>query len=376
MRSDGAWGAARLALCAIVLGGAWAPPARAQDGPDLALDGLLRTGLRVESSRYDGTSGFEIYDARLGVSGKVGIVFDYALRAEYQFDADEVRLLDARLSAPLARELLTLDAGLVMSGFGREAMKPKDEIPFVSRSQGSLAIAPGRQVGMGLRGEALEGRLKYRGGLYNGEGATFGNEDRRFLFAARAEYNSVGEVEFFEDFVYEVGVDVAVASDSANPVLPVSRPLAGGEAAGTAVPGYADFTGNRFAWSADAGLRYRAWSVAAEYARAEYDPAAGADKVASDAWYVEGGYSLWGAFDVVARYDAFSPAAGFGVQPESTEFLVFGLGINPGFNAKIGLQYAIGLGDSVLGVSGAIDRTNPGPALADKQFLLDLQLAF
>jgi hypothetical protein len=229
---------------------------------------------------------------------------------------------------------------------------------------------------MGLRGEALEGRLKYRGGLYNGEGATFRNEDRRFLFAARAAYNSVGEVEFFEDFVYEVGVDVAVASDSANPVLPVSLPFGTAEVAGAAVPGYAEFTGNRFAWSADAGLRYRAWSLAAEYAHARYDPTDGADAATSDGWYVEGGYSLWGAFDVVARYDSFTPAVGLGIEPERTEFLVFGLGVNPGFNAKIGFQYAIGLGDSLVGVSGAIDRTNPGPALADGQFLLDLQLAF
>lgn len=367
---------ARLVLCLAALVGGRIATAAAQDGPDLILDGLLRTGLRVESARYDGTTGFELFDAQLGVSGKVGIVFDYVLRAEYQFDMDEVRLLDAALSAPLAGDLLRLDAGLVRSGFGREAMTPKDEIPLVSRSQGSMAIAPGRQVGIGLRGEALEGRLHYRGGLYNGEGATFGNEDRRFLFAARAEYNSVGEVEFFEDFVYEIGADVAVASDSANAVLPVSVPAGFAEAPGATVPQYAEFTGNRFAWSVDAGLRYRAWSVAAEYARAEYDPTEAAETLSSDAWYVEGGYSLWGAFDLLTRYDSFTTAAGTGAEPARTEFLVFGFGVNPGFNARIGLQYAIGLGDSLVGVSGAIDRTNPGPGLADNQFLLNLQLSF
>ena len=62
-----------------------------------------------------------------------------------------------------------------------------------------------------LRGVALEERLKYRGGLYNGEGATFGNDDRRFLFAGRVEYNSAGEVEFFEDFVWEVAASFAIS---------------------------------------------------------------------------------------------------------------------------------------------------------------------
>ena len=59
-----------------------------------------------------------------------------------------------------------------------------------------LPEPPRRQVGAALRGVALEQRLSYWGGLYNGEGATFGNDDRRFLFAGRVEYNSVGEVEF------------------------------------------------------------------------------------------------------------------------------------------------------------------------------------
>ena len=357
-----------------ILLGPLAPRAMAQELPDLEIDGLLRTGLRLESSRYDGVSGFEIYDARLGVSGKVGIVFDYALRAEYQFEADAVRLLDVRLSVPLSSEALRLDAGLLMSGFGREAMKSKDAIPFVERSQGSLALAPGRQVGAALRGVALEQRLSYWGGLYNGEGATFGNDDRRFLFAGRVEYNSVGEVEFFEDFVFEFGADLALASDSANPVLPVSRPP--GDAEGVGIPGYTEFTGNRFAWSADAGIRYRAWSFAAEYARVEYDPEGSNDEVTSDAWYAQGAYSLWGAFDLLARYDSFKTAAGLGTEPARTQFLVFGFMVNPGFNAKFGLQYSVGIDGSLVGVSQAIDRTNTGPGLADNQFLLNLQLAF
>lgn len=348
----------------------------AQELPEFEIDGLLRTGLRLESSRYDGVNGFEIYDARLGLSGKVGIVFDYALRAEYQFEDDAFRFLDVRLSVPVLDEVLRFDLGLLRSGFGREALKPKGDIPFIERSQGSLALAPGRQVGAALRGVALEERLRYWGGLYNGEGATFGNEDRRFLFAGRVAYNSAGEVEFFEDFVYEFGADLAVASDSANPVLPVSRPAGDEEGTAAGIPGYAEFTGNRFAWSADVGVRYRVWSLAAEYVRAEFDPRGDADKLTADAWYAQAGYSLWGAFDLLARYDSFRTAAGLGTEPDRTQFLVFGFMVNPGFNAKFGLQYAIGLEDSLVGVSQAIDRTNTGPALADNQFLLNLQLSF
>lgn len=351
-------------------------PAAGQDEPDFTLDGLLRTGLRLESARYDGVKGFDIYDARLGLSGRVGIVFDYALRAEYHFADDAVRLIDARLSLPLRDEILRLDAGLVMAGFGREAMKPKDILSFVERSQGSLALAPGRQVGAALRGAAFEERLHYWGGLYNGEGATFGNEDRKFLYAMRAEYNSVGEIEFFEDFVFEVGANLAFASDSANPVLPVSVSAGDAESPGATVPAFVEYTGDRFAWSADAGIRYRNWSLATEYAKAEYDPTGDAEEVTSEAWFVQGGYTLWGAFDLLARFDSFLPAAGLGVEPDRTEFLVFGFKLNPGFHATIGLQYALGIDDALVGVPRSIDRTNTGPALADKQFMLNLQLAF
>ena len=100
------------------------------------------------------------------------------------------------------------------------------------------------------------------------------------------------------------------------------------------------------------------------------------ETVSSDAWYLQGGYSLWGAFDLLARYDSFETAVGLGTEAARTQFLVFGFGVNPGFNAKIGLQYSIGLENSLVGVSEAVDRTNTGPALADNQFLLNLQVSF
>lgn len=367
-----------IALAILVLGSpvVWSPSAAHAQELELEPIGLLRTGLRLESSRYDGVSGFEIYDARLGLKGKVGIVFDYALQAEYHFDDNAVRLLDANLSIPLKDDLLRLDAGLVMSGFGREAMKQKDLLPLVERSQGSLGLAPGRQLGAALRGAALEQRLTYWGGLYNGEGVSFGNFDRGFLFSGRVAYNSAGEVEFFEDFVYEVGADVAFASDSSNRVLPVSRRAGFDDEPDATVPGFVDFTGNRFVWSADAGLRWRSWSLAGEYGRAEYDPSGDADKVSSEAYFVEGAYMLWGVFDLLLRYDAFKAAVGAGGEPDRTQFLVFGFNLNPGFHAKVAFQYSIGLDGSLVGVSEAIDGTNTGPALADNQFLLNLQLAF
>ena len=88
-------------------------------------------------------------------------------------------------------------------------------------------------------------------------------------------------------------------------------------------------------------------------------------KVTSDAWFVQGGYSLWGAFDLLARYDSFKSAVGLGTEPERTQFLVFGFNVNPGFNAKFGMQYSVGLDGSLVGVSG--DRPDQHQAGAGGQ---------
>jgi hypothetical protein len=365
-------------LACLMLAGLAGPLWAQEDQPELRLDGLLRTGLRLESRDAGGVKGFEIYDARLGLTGRVGIIFDYAVRAEYDFDDDKVRLLDASLSFPIRDELLRLDAGILKSSSGLEAMLDKGELQLVERAQAALALSPGRQLGFDLRGRAFEGRFRYWGGMFNGNGPAFENDDNSFLFAFRGEYNTVGDVEFFEDLVLQAGADVAFADDSALAVLPVATSAGAEESSpGGQLIRFAEFTGSRVIWGADLAFRYLNYSLLGEYTRADYDPtASSSESLASEGYYIEGGYTLWGALDFLARYDSFKPAAGLGIVPKRNQFLIFGLNLYPGFHAKIGFQYAVGLDDTLLGPSESIDGTNTGPALAHKQFLLNMQVAF
>lgn len=362
-----------LPLAALLVSAA--PVTAQEDEPDLNLNGLLRTGLRLESEGAGGVKGFEIYDARLGLSGRVGIVFDYLVRAEYRFRDDQVRLLDASLSFPIYGELLRFDVGIQKSPSGLEAMRDKGEIQFVERAQAALALSPGRQLGVGLRGRAYDGRVRYWGGMYNGNGPAFENDDHSFLFALRGEYNSVGEVEFFEEFVVRAGAGMAFSQDSLLDVLPVAS--SAGDLEGTAGQriDYAAFTGDRLVWGGDLGLSYRNYSLEGEYTRTDYAASSG-ESLSAEGYYIEGGYTVWGALDFLARYDAFQPAAGLGVVPERSQFLVFGLNLYPGFHAKIGFQYAVGLDGTRLGPEASIDGTNTAPGLAHKQFLLNLQVSF
>ena len=64
----------------------------AQDAATLDVTGMLRTGLRFESSSSGGNDGFALYDARLGATGKVGIAFDYVAGIEVDTREENIRL--------------------------------------------------------------------------------------------------------------------------------------------------------------------------------------------------------------------------------------------------------------------------------------------
>lgn len=371
-------GAALLAVAilgsALPVGPGAATPLRAQaPGPTLAMGGLLRTGARFEPEDSPRHDGFEVFDARLRLGGEVGIIFDYFFQAGFE-EPDlagrdgssegesgglEFELLDARLTLPFRPELM-LSAGQFKAPFGGETLLPKDDIRFLERALASRAIAPGRQVGVELHGEALEGRLAYRGGAFNGTGRGVENDGGGFLYAARLQYNTVGPIEFYEDLVVQVGGNLGFSSDSA---VRLDSGLGGSlEGGGDLPPGVdlAAWRGDRLLLGFDWHTSYRGWELNGEYLRVELDPAAGGPEL--DAWggYLEGVYGFMGAVEATVRYDFLRPVAG-----PDREFVVAGVSVFPGFYARFGIQYA-------LGVGGSPD----GPGIADDQLILLSQLSF
>lgn len=371
-----------LLLAAIPVAAIWTFPgaAVAQEGgataTELRPSGLLRTGFELEPAEADRADGFIIYDVRLALTGVVGYVFDYTLGVEYDRDDAGIDLLDAVISFPLGGgDLFHADLGGFRSPVSREALTDKALLPFIERSQSSLALAPGRQLGLQLRGKTMDSRLSAAAGVFNGNGLRLENDDKSLLAAARIAYNSVGEIEFFEDFVIEAGLNLAWSRDSAQAVLPVEDRTTSDPGARRLVDLVA-YEGRRITWGGDARLAYRGWTLAAEYLRTDYDPDDGLDAHA-EGLTVDLRHLLWGAFDVGVRYDGFTPALGIdGAPPSPSRFLVAGLGVAPGLFARAGMQYAFGIDGTTRGVSGALDGTNTAPPLTDDQFLLYLQLAF
>lgn len=369
---------ARCALAAAAGLAIAAPPAAAQEtsGPtELRPSGMLRTGFEIEPADAGRADGFIVYEARLALTGVVGYVFDYTLGVEYDRDDAGIDLLDAIISFPLGGDRVRVDLGGFRSPVSREATADKALLPLVERSQSALALAPGRQLGLQVRGTALEERLRLAGGLFNGNGLKLENDDKAFLVAGRAAFNNVGAVEFQEEFVVEAGLSAAWSRDSALVVLPVENPT-GPEPGARRLVSLAEFEGDRFIWGVDARLAYEGWTLAAEYLRADYSPDDGLDTHAHGL-AVDLRHALWGLFDVGGRYDSFTPAAGLdGAPPRASRFLVLGLGVAPGLFARAGIQYAIGIDGTTRGVGTGLDGTNTAPPLTDDQFLMFLQLAF
>ncbi len=357
---------ARSGWCAaLLLAGWWAPSGLvAQDDLPVEIGGLLRTGFRAEPSTSAEADGFDIFDARVSLGGEIGIVFDYFTQAEFDSGTETLRLLDATLTIPVIPEV-EITFGLFRPRWGYEALLPKGEITFADRSQAATAIGPGRQVGVEVGGEALDARLTWGAGVFNGNGREFENDGDDFMYAARVEYNSIGTIAFYDDFVFQIGASIGYSEDTSvelGPGIVTGDP--------SAAPGIATaFAGDRLFWSGDLQLSYRGWTITGEYMRADYDldaPLApggpGAGLVETEAWggYVEAGYRAFGALEGVVRYDGFRPALG-----DSRDFLQVGLNLYPGHYTKFGLQYAFD-----------VDDAPGGATLRGDQFILLLQLDF
>ena len=353
MRSRWVWLASIVSLLLPIM-------AEAQsDRPPVEIGGLLRTGFRAEpndSALFNKPTGFDIFDARLSVEGKIGIIFDYFTQVEYDPGNESFKLLDAIAAIPVTREV-KLSFGLFRPAFGLEALKDKGDLTFLERAQATQAIGPGRQVGVSASVEAADGRLLFGTGLFNGNGQRFENDGDNYMFSARGQFNSIGAISFYDDFVIQVGGSIAYSNDSSAELglgIVTGEPRTAREFTTT-------FSGSRLLWGADLKASYRDFSITGEYLRAKYDVERGASETKhAYGGYVEMGYRAHGAVEGVVRYDSFEPAIGDG-----RDFLLFGFNVYPAFYTKFGLQYGV-----------AVNSSPNAPTIADGQFLFVLQIDF
>lgn len=359
-------------------------PACAQGGSEPELDGLFIAGFRGEPDSSAVGSGFDLFVARLGMRGEVPPGIGYRVQVRRSPEDQEIELLDARLRAPLPSGV-ELSLGQFKAPFSGEDLLGRGEISLLDRSQAVDALSPGRQVGAALIGEYLEERLWVGAGVFNGEGRNTGNADGDFLWAGRVRYRTVARVQYHRGLILRLGASAAFSSDSGRDLRPAGR---------LELPGVstADFAGDRLLLGADVGLTYRDAFASAEYVRARLEPRPVTDdglgpelpEETAEGWYVEGGYSVFGVMDVLARYDTFRPLGG-----ERRSFVVLGANLEPVPEARLGIQGALQADGPALppgfapagtpGTGSGDEDVTPGSripgGLADGQVIVRLQIS-
>ena len=131
---------------------------------------VLQTDYRLFHYEEDGAArnGFDIRRAQLILSGRAGNRLGYRFSYEFQGTSSR-RLLDAYLDLDLFRPQLTLRAGQFKEPFGLEASGSIADLLFAERAMGA-SLAPGRDMGLSIRGVGWNHRLTYALGLFSGDG--------------------------------------------------------------------------------------------------------------------------------------------------------------------------------------------------------------
>lgn len=157
---------------------------------------LLQTVGDFQYERIAGTgnNGFSVGNARLQVFGELDQSFGYQLQANF---IKNPSVLDANMYYNITPDI-SVKTGLFKSPFSYEFLTGAAAIDFVNRSTVVNQLAPNRQIGLQLGGNLSDGKLRYKAGVFNGNGLGVNqNNDDQFLYVGRLEthFNTDEDVE-------------------------------------------------------------------------------------------------------------------------------------------------------------------------------------
>ncbi|ETR73125.1 MAG: Phosphate-selective porin O and P [Candidatus Magnetoglobus multicellularis str. Araruama] len=134
----------------------------------ITLGGTLQVDYRNISDQARADSRFDIRRARMNICGQYLPNLSYELEFEFQGNATK-RLVDAYGRLCIYQPSLYLQFGQFKMPFSREWLIEDKAFPFAERSIG-YTLQPGRDVGVMLGGEILNGLFLYNLGIFNGDG--------------------------------------------------------------------------------------------------------------------------------------------------------------------------------------------------------------
>lgn len=295
----------------------------------------LRIGMLVQwvadfqpERSFPGENGYSIANMRLNIGGTLDAGFSYFFQTNFIGGRS---ILDARLSYALSRAL-TVDLGQFKSPFSAEFLINAANIDFINRAQAVTALAPGRQVGLQLRGKTNDSRLTYMVGMFNGNGiAPSGNNDDNFLLGGRVTLYPAIQKRSDTDML-EIGANLAYSDEDGGP-----------------------FLGRRTYMGADFRFVQESLLLSGEILRGVFD-FAGLTPVLVKPWglHLTTGYSVSPKTQVLVRLDHFDP----GTDADSSTLIVLGLNHWPTGPTEVQVNFILptaqGLENAQLLVNGQI----------------------
>lgn len=147
--------------------------------------GILLQGLAdFQPERVSGYNGFSASKGRFKVSGIFNNRFGYKLQATM---LNSQSLIDANVYYQ-PNSNLQIKIGQFKSPFSYEYETGAGSTPFVNRSAVVNQLDPKRQLGVQLESITSNGGLRFKGGIFNGDG-TLQNSDNDFQYIGRLEAN-------------------------------------------------------------------------------------------------------------------------------------------------------------------------------------------
>lgn len=286
------------------------------------IGGLLQT---VGDYQFDSTvegNGFSAGNARLQVKGLLDDKFGYQLQTNF---INSPAVLDANMYYNIT-PTFSVKTGLFKAPFSYEYLTGAAAIDFVNRSSVVNQLAPKRQVGVQFQGSMDEGRFKYSGGVFNGNG--FGpnqNDDNQFLYTARLEANS-GVGSGLEDG-FMMGLNAAYEQS---------------ENASSGAGLLSDIEGEQLLLGADTRMSYNKMMLAGEFLYSTISADTGID-YNPFGYYLTGGYFVTPKTQLLARWDYFDGD----LIGSSSESIIAGINIFPTEFSEVQLNYSYPVEDGV-----------------------------
>lgn len=308
-------------------------------------------------------SSFKVATARVKFSGDMPLKFKYALqlafeRANGATTQQNSALYDLLLTfAPLQEFNVT--AGQFQIPAGAEAHTPTDAMDLANRYNAQDRILnPGtnHDVGVMVSGRALDKRLYYAAGMFNGNGANYvANDDGNHLYSARVEgvplrWNVGGW-----DSELSVGVDGMWKRTNNDPSSWRQTDLA-------ATTFNEPF--DRTVWGANAAIKAGPAALKGEYIQGKLKGRLNNDPVKNaEGWYLQGGVKvLKGALEPLVRYQTYDPDDSV-VNNKDIEWTTLGLNwFIKGQNLRLLANYTF--------------KTEKASCYDNDEFVTQLQLSF